>query len=97
MTPIKNVKPLTAEALFDLLKKDFADYINGKLNSNLTIEYAHVYNVINVSFPEVIEGNAFTITVSDEEIALINSATTSDYNTELLEQNLNDFLAEKAG
>ena len=97
MTPIKNVKPLSAEALFDLLKKEFADYINGKLHSNLTIEYGHVYDVINVLFPEVIEGNAFTITVSDEEITLINNATTSDYNTELLEQNLNDFLAEKAG
>ena len=97
MTPIKNVKPLSAEALFDLLKKEFADYINGRLNSNLTIEYGHVYDVINVLFPEVIEGNAFTITVSDEEITLINNATTSDYNTELLEQNLNDFLAEKAG
>ena len=97
MTPIKNVKPLSAEALFDLLKKEFADYINGRLNSNLTIEYGHVYDVINVLFPEVIEGNAFTITVSDEELTLINNATTADYNTELLEQNLNDFLTEKAG
>jgi hypothetical protein len=97
MTPIKNVKPLSAEVLFDLLKKEFADYINGKLNSNITIEYGHVYDVINVLFPEVIEGNAFTITISDDEITLINNATTSDYNTELLEQNLNDFLAEKAG
>ena len=97
MTPIKNVKPLSGEDLFDLLKKEFADYINGRLNSNLTIEYGHVYDVINVLFPEVIEGNAFTITVSDEEITLINNATTDDYNTELLEQNLNDFLSEKAG
>ena len=97
MTPIKNVKPLSAEDLFDLLIKEFADYINGRLNSNLTIEYGHVYDVINVLFPEVIEGNAFTITVSDEGITLINNATTADYNTELLEQNLNDFLSEKAG
>ena len=97
MTPIKNVKPLSAEDLFDLLKKEFADYINGRLSSNLTIEYAHVYNVINVIFPEVIEGNAFTVMVSDEEITLSNNAENSDYNTELLEQNLMDFLAEKAG
>ena len=97
MTPIKNVKPLNAEALFDILKKEFADYINGKLSSNLTIEYGHVYDVINVLFPEVIEGNAFTIIVSDDEITLSNNAADSDYNTELLEQHLMDFLTEQAG
>lgn len=44
MTTIKNIKPLTAEELFDLLKKEFADYMNSKLDSNLTIDYAHVYD-----------------------------------------------------
>lgn len=97
MTPIENVKPLSAEELFDLLKKEFAAYINAKLDSNLTIDYAHVYDVINILFPEVIEGPAFTLTVSDKEITLLNHGESSEYNTELLEQHLIDFLNEKAG
>ena len=65
MATINNIKPLSAEKLFDLLKTEFADYINEKLGSNLAIEYAHVYDVINVLFPEVIEGPALTITITD--------------------------------
>lgn len=57
MTTIKNVQPVSAEALFHILKSDFANDINSKLNSSLSIEYAHVYDVINVYFPEIIEGN----------------------------------------
>ncbi|WP_026899159.1 hypothetical protein [Daejeonella oryzae] len=97
MTTIENIQPLSAETLFDLLKKEFADYINAKLDSNLTIEYGHVYDVINILFPEVLEGNAFTVTVSDNEITLLNNAEESEYNTELLEQHLINFLNEKAG
>jgi len=41
MTTIKNIKPVTAEQIFDLLKKKFAEYVNSKLDSNLTIEYIH--------------------------------------------------------
>lgn len=97
MTTIKNVQPLSAEKLFDLLKTDFADYINGKLDSNLAIDYAHVYDEINVLFPEVIEGPALNIKVSEAEIIVTVLATGSDYNTDLLEQNLISFLEEKAG
>ncbi|OKS88152.1 hypothetical protein [Mucilaginibacter polytrichastri] len=97
MTSIKNVQPLSAEKLFDLLKTDFADYINQKLGSNLAIEYAHVFDEINVSFPEVIEGPALNITVTDVELTVTLMATESDYNAELLEEHLISFLEEKAG
>lgn len=97
MIPIKNIRPLSAESLFDVLKKDFADYINSKLSSSLSIEYAHVYDVINVSFPEVIEGTAFSIIVSDDEITVSDNDQSSEYNSELLQQHLVDFLAIQAG
>jgi hypothetical protein len=96
MATINNVKPLSAEKLFDLLKTEFADYINEKLGSNLAIEYAHVYDVINILFPEVIEGPALTITVTDEELTVTVQATGSDYNTDLLEENLIGFLELQA-
>jgi hypothetical protein len=41
MANIKNIKTLSPEKLFDLLKTEFADYINQKLGSNLAIEYGH--------------------------------------------------------
>ena len=97
MVTIKNIQPLSAEKLFDLLKTEFADYINSKLGSNLAIDYAHVYDEINVLFPEVIEGPALNITVSDDEITVTLLATESDYNTTLLEENLVAFLTEQAG
>ena len=96
MATIKNVQPLSAEKLFDLLKTGFADYINNKLDSNLAIEYAHVYDVINVSFPEVIEGPALTITVNDVELTVAVQATDTDYNTDLLEEQLIAFLTLQA-
>ena len=96
MATIKNIKPLSAEKLFDILKTAFADYINGKLGSNLAIDYAHVYDEINVLFPEVIEGPALNITVTEGEITVKVIATESDYNTALLEENLISFLEEKA-
>ncbi|TSJ36539.1 hypothetical protein FO440_22170 [Mucilaginibacter corticis] len=97
MTTIKNVKPLSAEKLFDLLKTEFADYINEKLGSNLAIEYAHVFDEINISFPEVIEGPALIIIVTGDELTVTLLAAGSDYNTGLLEEHLNGFLEEKAG
>lgn len=97
MATIKNVQPLSAEKLFDVLKTEFADYINGKLDSNLSIEYAHVYDEINVLFPEVIDGPALNITVTDVELTVTVLAIESDYNTDLLEENLIAFLEEKAG
>ena len=97
MATINNKKPLSAEKLFDLLKTEFADYINSKLGSNLAIEYAHVFDEINVSFPEVIEGAALNITVTDVELTVTILATETDYNTGLLEENLIGFLEEQAG
>jgi len=97
MATIKNVKPLSAEKLFDLLKTGFAEYVNEKLGSNLAIEYAHVYDVINILFPEVIEGPALTITVTDDELTVTNHASGADYNTDLLEEQLNGFLELQAG
>jgi hypothetical protein len=95
MNTIQNVHPLNAEKLFDILKKEFADYVNQKLNANLSIEYTHVYDIINVSFPEVIEGTVFTITVTDDELTVSINDTDSEYNIELLEQHLMAFLEEK--
>jgi hypothetical protein len=53
MAIIKNSQPLSARKLFDLLKTDFADDINAQLGSTLSIAYAHVFDEINISFPEV--------------------------------------------
>jgi len=97
MATIKNIQPLSAEKLFDLLKTEFANYINGRLGSNLAIDYAHVYDEINVLFPEVIEGPALNITVTDVELTVTLLATETDYNTTLLEENLVAFLTERAG
>jgi hypothetical protein len=96
MNTIKNVKPLSAEKLFDLLKTEFADYINDKLGSNLAIDYAHVADIINILFPEITEGMVFTLTVSDEAIEVERVEITEDYNTELLEQHLIAFLTLQA-
>lgn len=96
MATIKNVQPLSAEKLFDLLKTGFADYINTKINSNLAIEYAHVFNEINVLFPEVIEGPALNIAVTDAELTVTLLATEVDYNVELLEEHLIGFLEQQA-
>ena len=96
MANIKNVQPLSAEKLFDLLKTDFADYINSKLGSNLAIEYTHVFNEINISFPEVIDGPALNITINDVELTVTLLATENDYNADLLEEHLIAFLEEQA-
>lgn len=95
MTTIKNVHPLSAEVLYNLLKTEFATEINTKLNSSLSIEYAHVYDVINISFPEIIEGTVFTLIVNENEIELSNNGDNTEYNTDLLEQHLIEFLNEK--
>ena len=95
MIPIKNVHPLSPEAIFDILKKEFADKINNKLHSNLSIDYAHVYDVINISFPEIADDTVFTITVTNDEVTLSNNGHSTEHNTELLETNLVDFLIEK--
>jgi hypothetical protein len=95
MTTIKNVHPLSAEKLFDLLKTQFSSYIDSKLDTNLSIEYAHVYDVINISFPEIIEGTVFTLIVNDNEVELSNNGENTEYNTDLLEQHLVEFLTEQ--
>lgn len=97
MITIDNVQPLSAESLFDLLKNDFSAYVNEQLNSNLAVEFAHVSDIINISFPEVIEGNAYTITVTEASLELTDHTTGGTYNTELLEQHLVEFLTLKAG
>jgi len=96
MATIKNVQPLSAEKLFDLLKTGFADYINNKLGSNLAIEYAHVFNEINISFPEVIDGPALNIAVTDDDLTVTLLATESDYNAELLQEHLIGYLEQQA-
>jgi hypothetical protein len=94
MTTIQNVRPLSAEKLFNILKTEFGPYIDAKLDTNITIEYAHVYDVINVSFPEIIEGTVFTLIVNDDSIEVSNNGEDAEYNTELLEQHLLEFLNE---
>lgn len=94
MTTIQNVRPLSAEKLFNILKTEFGTYIDTKLGTNLAIEYAHVYDVINVSFPEIIEGTVFTLIVNDESVEVSNNGGNDEYNTELLEQHLLEFLNE---
>jgi hypothetical protein len=95
MTIIQNVKPLSAEKLFDILKTEFGIYIDAKLGTNLAIEYAHVYDTINVSFPEIIEGTVFTLIVNDLTVELSNNSENTEYNTGLLEVHLLGFLNEQ--
>jgi hypothetical protein len=96
MKTIQNIQPLNPEALFHLLKIEFPDYINSKLDSALSIDFAHVYDVINVLFPEINEGIFLTITVSDQEITISDGAREAEYNTGLLEKYLVDFITLKA-
>ena len=100
MISIQNIQPVSAEELFDILKKEFPDYINAKLDSALTIEFAHVADIINVSFPEVVAATVLTVTVSDDNLVVTNNETVSEdrleYNTELLKTQLVDFLKMKA-
>lgn len=95
MTIIKNVHPLSAEKLFGILKTEFAAYIDAKLGANTAVEFAHVYDVINISFPEIIEGTVFTLVVNEDEIILTNNGESMEYNTDLLEQHLLEFLNEQ--
>ena len=97
MITINNIQPLSPESLFDLLKNEFPAYVNEQLSSNLAVEFAHVSDIINISFPEVIEGNAYTITVTEDSLELTDHTTEGTYNTELLEQHLVEFLTLKAG
>jgi hypothetical protein len=97
MTAINNIQPLSPEAVFDLLKVEFSEYVNNALGSNLSVEYAHVADIVNISFPEVIEGTVFTLTVSEDSIEISKNETEGDYNTDLLEEQLNEFLTVKAG
>ena len=95
MIPIKNIQSLSSENLFNLLKTDFPAYVNEQLGSNLAVEFAHVADIINISFPEIIEGNAYTLTVEDGEIQITDHTIEDSYNTELLEQHLQEFLVLK--
>jgi hypothetical protein len=97
MISIKNVQPLSPEALFDLMKNEFPVYVNEQLGSNLNVEFAHVSDIVNISFPEIIDGNAYTLIVNDETIEITDHTTEDSYNTELLEQHLIEFLTLKAG
>ncbi|WP_222538733.1 hypothetical protein [Pedobacter polysacchareus] len=97
MITIDNVQPLNPESLFDLLKTEFPAYVNEQLGSNLAVEFAHVADIVNISFPEIIDGNAYTITVGDNNLEITDHTTDGTYNTELLEQHLMEFLTLKAG
>ncbi|WP_208602995.1 hypothetical protein [Pedobacter steynii] len=97
MIAIDNVQPLSPESLFDLLKTEFPAYVNEQLGSNLAVEFVHVADIVNISFPEVIDGNAYTIRVGDNSLELTDHTIGGTYNTALLEQRLMEFLTLKAG
>lgn len=97
MISIDNIQPLSSESLFDLLKTEFPAYVNDKIGSNLAVEFAHVSDIVNISFPEIIEGNAYTISVSEDSLDITDHTTEGTYNTELLEAHLLEFLTLKAG
>lgn len=92
ITKIKNITTFTAEDLFGILKTDFADYLNEKLDAAVTVDFAHVYDIIDVSFPEIIDGVAFFITVSEDEITVSANNNTPANNSDVLEKQLTDFL-----
>ncbi|RYZ18345.1 MAG: hypothetical protein EOO10_25880 [Chitinophagaceae bacterium] len=97
MIPINNVQPLNAAQLTDILKTDFPGYVNEHLGSNLAVEVVHVSDIVNISFPEIIEGNAYSITVGEAQLELTDHTTEGTYNAELLSEHLFDFLSIKAG
>jgi len=97
MKAINNVQPLNAIQLTDILKTEFPAFINERLGSNLAVEFAHVSDFVNISFPEVIDGNAYTITVGESNLELTDHTSDGTYNTELLEEHLLAFLEMKAG
>jgi hypothetical protein len=97
MTSINNVQPLSPEVVYSLLKTEFPAFIDDQLGSSLSVEFAHVSDVVNISFPEIIEGNAYSLTVSEDSIEITDHTSGGDYNTELLEQQLTAFLTLKAG
>jgi hypothetical protein len=92
MTIIKNTHPLSAEQVFDLLKKEFTDYINNKLDAEMNIDFAHVDDVINVLFPDILNSSFLTITVSEKEIDVSAITKEAENNTGLLEEHLTYFL-----
>jgi hypothetical protein len=91
-TKIKNIRMVSAEDLFATLKTDFADYLNKKLDAAVAVEFAHVFDIIDISFPEIIAGVAFHIVVSEKEIILSTDNTIPANNSEALEKQLTDFL-----
>jgi hypothetical protein len=97
MTIIKNTHPLSAEQVFDLLKKEFTDYINNKLDSEMNIDFAHVDDVINVLFPDVLHSSFLTVTVLEKEIDVCAIIKEAENNTGLLEEQLTSFLERIAG
>lgn len=97
METINNVRPLSSEKLFDLLKKEFAEYINEKLGSNISVDYARVFDVINVIFPEVAGGFSLTVTITDPELIITANASSTAYDTDLLQEHLVRFLELHAG
>lgn len=97
MITINNVQPLDAAQLTEILKTDFPAFVNDKLRSNLAVEVTHVSDIVNISFPEVIDGNAYTITVSQNSLELTDHTTEGTYNATLLAQHLVEFLTQKAG
>ncbi len=94
MTTIKNIKSVNAEELYHLLKKEFANYVDAKIDSGLSIDFAHVYDLINISFPEVKEGIAFTLIISKEEIIVKKNEEDFDFDLNLLREQLVNFLKE---
>jgi hypothetical protein len=97
MIAIKNVQPLSAAQLTEILKTEFPSFVDQKLGSNIAVEFVHVSDFVNISFPEVMEGNAFTITVSENNLELTDHTIQGTYNAELLRQQLVEFLTQKTG
>lgn len=97
MITIKNVQPLDAIQLTEMLKTEFPAFVDQRLGSNLAVEFVHVSDFVNVAFPEVIQGNAFTINVGADHLELTDHTIEQVYDAELLKQHLVEFLTQKAG
>lgn len=95
MTIIKNIRTVTAETLFGTLNVDFATFVNQKLGSDVRVEFAHVDDIINVSFPEIVPGIAFYMTVARETIHVTANSDNQLENGIVLEKQLIDFLELK--
>ena len=94
MKVIRNIRHLSAEQLFGLLKAGLDDTLLPSLMLSWPL-FTRLNNEIGIFFPEIIKGIVFTIVVSQRSVELTNYGRESGYDTRVMEAILQEFLKEK--